>query len=121
MHSAQLNNALRNLAEAVRKVEEVLKEMQEERDPLALHIFVSRRGYRKIEDTKSVIPELLVIPTPLNVKLSSAANVPIVYALAPGLKMIPSTFTVSVKMKVWELVAKVAVSPGPLGMVGGVQ
>src|SRR5450432_1127329 len=53
MHSAQLSNALRNLAEAVRKVEDVLKEMQEERDPLALHIFVSRRGYRKIEDTKS--------------------------------------------------------------------
>jgi hypothetical protein len=48
----QLQTALRNLGEALLETEAVLKEMQAESDPLAVHIFVSRRQYRNLPDTK---------------------------------------------------------------------
>jgi uncharacterized coiled-coil protein SlyX len=49
----QLQNALRNLSEAIRETESVLETMRAEHDPLASHIFVSRRQYRNMPDTKS--------------------------------------------------------------------
>lgn len=48
----RLQTALRNLEEALRETETALKEMQAESDPLAVHIFVARRQYRNIPDTK---------------------------------------------------------------------
>jgi hypothetical protein len=53
MRAARLNNALQNLSQAIRDVEAVLGEMRAEKDPLATHIFVSRRHYRNAHDTKS--------------------------------------------------------------------
>ena len=53
MHANQLHGALKNLSEAIREVEWVLESMRAEQDPLALHIFVSRRRYRTMPDTKS--------------------------------------------------------------------
>jgi hypothetical protein len=52
MRAAQLHIALRNLSQAIVEVETVLKEMRSEKDPLAAHIFVSRRHYRNTPDTK---------------------------------------------------------------------
>jgi hypothetical protein len=51
--TTRLQDALNNLRDAVREVEAALDEMRAEHDPLAVHIFVSRRNYRKIVDTKS--------------------------------------------------------------------
>lgn len=48
-----LQAALETLGRAITEVETVLREMQSEHDALAAHIFVSRRHYRNIEDTKS--------------------------------------------------------------------
>ncbi len=53
MRAARLQNALNVLSVAMREVEEALQEIQKEHDPLALHIFVSRRSYQRIEDSKS--------------------------------------------------------------------
>ena len=53
MHANQLQTALRNLSEAIRETEAVVKVMRAESDPLAAHIFVSRRQYRTMPDTKS--------------------------------------------------------------------
>jgi hypothetical protein len=53
MQANQLQNALTKLEEAVRETESVLKIMRAEHDPLASHIFVSRRRYRNMPDTKS--------------------------------------------------------------------
>ena len=53
MQANQLVNALRNLSEAIRQTESVLETMRAEHDPLAVHIFVSRRQYRNMSDTKS--------------------------------------------------------------------
>lgn len=53
MHAGQLQNALRTLADAIRETETVLEAMRAEHDPLSLHIFVSRRQYRTMPDTKS--------------------------------------------------------------------
>lgn len=52
MGANRLQNALRNLGAALREAEAALDEMREESDPLALHIFVSRRQYRRTPDTK---------------------------------------------------------------------
>jgi hypothetical protein len=49
----QLQIALRNLGDAIRETETVLEAMRAEHDPLALHIFLSRRQYRNLPDTKS--------------------------------------------------------------------
>lgn len=53
MGANRLQQALTNLHNVVREVEAALDEMRAEHDPLAVHIFVSRRTYRHIADTKS--------------------------------------------------------------------
>ena len=53
MHAARLQNALERLTTALRDVESEIAAMKAEHDPLASHIFVSRRHYRNMEDTKS--------------------------------------------------------------------
>jgi hypothetical protein len=53
MHANQLQDALAKLSEAIQETESVLKSMRAEHDPLAVHIFISRRQYRNMPDTKS--------------------------------------------------------------------
>jgi septal ring factor EnvC (AmiA/AmiB activator) len=53
MRAARLQDALERLSLAIRDVESELASMKAEHDPLASHIFVSRRHYRNINDTKS--------------------------------------------------------------------
>jgi hypothetical protein len=53
MRAARLQDALEQLTIAVRDVESALAEMKAEQDPLASHIFISRRHYRNVTDTKS--------------------------------------------------------------------
>ena len=52
MRIARLENALDRLTAAIRDVEAELAAMEAEHDPLASHIFVSRRSYRNAIDTK---------------------------------------------------------------------
>jgi hypothetical protein len=49
----RLQNALAALSDAMREVNAAVEEMRSEHDPLASHIFVSRRLYQNISDTKS--------------------------------------------------------------------
>lgn len=53
VQATQLQNALKNLSAAIAEAEIALAEMRADRDPLAVHIFVSRRQYRNTPDTKS--------------------------------------------------------------------
>jgi len=53
MHAQRLQAALQTLAEAIRDVESLLGEMHADHDALAAHIFVARRAYRLVNDTKS--------------------------------------------------------------------
>jgi len=53
MGIARLQDALERLTKALRHVETELAAMKAEHDPLASHIFVSRRDYRNVNDTKS--------------------------------------------------------------------
>jgi hypothetical protein len=53
MRSRQLHDALEKLVKAIREVEAVVETMHAEHDPLASHIFVCRRHYQSINDTKS--------------------------------------------------------------------
>ena len=53
MHAGRLQDALERLTTAIRGVESELAAMKAEHDPLASHIFVSRRHYRNVNDTKS--------------------------------------------------------------------
>jgi hypothetical protein len=46
MRSRQLQDALEKLTKAIREVEAVVETMRAEHDPLASHIFVSRRHYQ---------------------------------------------------------------------------
>jgi hypothetical protein len=52
MRSRQLLDALEKLTKAIREVEAVVETMRAEHDPLASHIFISRRQYRNANDTK---------------------------------------------------------------------
>ncbi len=52
MRSRQLQDALEKLTKAIREVEAVVEIMRGEHDPLASHIFISRRQYRNANDTK---------------------------------------------------------------------
>ena len=52
MGIARLQDALERLTEAIHDVETELVAMKTEHDPLASHIFVSRRNYRNAHDTK---------------------------------------------------------------------
>jgi hypothetical protein len=53
MRAVRLQDALERLAVAIRDVESELAAMKAEHDPLASHIFISRRHYRNVNDTKS--------------------------------------------------------------------
>jgi hypothetical protein len=53
MRAARLQDALERLTAAMRDVESELAAMKSEHDPLASHIFVARRHYRNLNDTKS--------------------------------------------------------------------
>jgi hypothetical protein len=53
MRSRHLHDALEKLSKAIREVEAVVETMRVEHDPLASHIFVSRRHYQNVSDTKS--------------------------------------------------------------------
>lgn len=53
MRSRQLHDALEKLTNSIREVEAVVETMRGEHDPLASHIFVSRRHYQNLFDTKS--------------------------------------------------------------------
>ena len=53
MRVARLQEALERLTTAINDVESELGTMKAEHDPLASHIFVSRRDYRNVNDTKS--------------------------------------------------------------------
>jgi hypothetical protein len=53
MGSARLQSALAKLSEAIAEVNIALDEMRADQDPLALHIFNSRRRYRNMPDVKS--------------------------------------------------------------------
>jgi hypothetical protein len=53
MRPNRLQNALAALADAMREVNAAIEEMRAEHDPLASHIFVSRRNYQNGHDTKS--------------------------------------------------------------------
>ena len=53
MRAVRLQDALERLTAAIRDVESELAAMKAEHDPLASHIFVSRRHYRNVHDTKS--------------------------------------------------------------------
>jgi len=52
MGVARLQGALERLTPAIRNVQTELAVMEAEHDPLAAHIFVSRRHYRNVSDTK---------------------------------------------------------------------
>ena len=53
MRPNRRQNALTALGDAMREVNAVIEEMRKEHDPLASHIFVSRRLYQNKSDTKS--------------------------------------------------------------------
>jgi len=53
MRAARLQDALERLTTAIREVGSELAAMKAEHDPLASHIFISRRRYRNANDTKS--------------------------------------------------------------------
>ena len=53
MRAARLQDALERLSLAIREVESELSAMKAEHDPLASHIFLARRHYRNVNDTKS--------------------------------------------------------------------
>ena len=53
MRPNRLQNALAALGDTTREVNAAIEEMRREHDPLASHIFVSRRNYRNVDDTKS--------------------------------------------------------------------
>jgi hypothetical protein len=73
MRAARLQDALERLTAAIRDVESELAAMKAEHDPLASHIFVSRRHYRNVNDTKSgKRREMSGEPTRLNFDLKAA-------------------------------------------------
>jgi hypothetical protein len=49
----RLQNALEQLGIAIQEAEVTLEEIRAESNPLAVHIFASRRQYRNMPDTKS--------------------------------------------------------------------
>lgn len=48
----RLQTALTSLDDATREVNAAIEEMRREHDPLASHIFVARRQYQNMSDTK---------------------------------------------------------------------
>ena len=52
MRPNRLQNALTALGDAMREVNAAIDEMRRDHDPLASHIFVSRRNYKRTHDTR---------------------------------------------------------------------
>ena len=52
MRPNRLQNALATLGDAMLEVNAAIEEMRRDHDPLASHIFISRRHYRNAHDTK---------------------------------------------------------------------
>lgn len=91
MRASQLQKALESLAKAIRDVDAALLEMRADPDPLALHIFLSRREYRHIDDpqqnTGSIKKERHAALTVTLASLDSAAvlaNGSALWAQPPG-------------------------------------
>ena len=53
MRGNRLGNALMTLSAAITEAQEAIQEAQAEPDPLATHVFVSRRQLRHLSDVKS--------------------------------------------------------------------
>jgi len=53
MRAGELHEALTDLARCIARVDQLLKDMRAEPDPLASYILQSRRHFRHIEDVKS--------------------------------------------------------------------
>jgi hypothetical protein len=53
VHPDRLATALSNLTKAIAEVEILVSDMRAHRDPLAAHIYATRRSYRNLHDTKS--------------------------------------------------------------------
>jgi hypothetical protein len=53
LRARQLQDALQKLTDAIRGVDSAITAMKAEHDPLASHVFLSRRQYRNVNDTKS--------------------------------------------------------------------
>jgi hypothetical protein len=58
MRAARLQDALEELTAAMRDVESELAAMKAEHDPLASHIFVSRRHYRNAKRSAITLQSL---------------------------------------------------------------
>jgi hypothetical protein len=55
MHATRLQDALERLTAVIRDVETELSAMKAEHDPLASHIFISRRQYRNANEAGNMI------------------------------------------------------------------
>jgi hypothetical protein len=53
MGARELETALNSLERAIREVNGAIEKIRANHDPLAVHIFVSRRHYRNMSDVKS--------------------------------------------------------------------
>jgi hypothetical protein len=53
VRAGRFYGALQRLSEAISEVEAALKEIRADHDPLASHIFASRRQYHEARDSKS--------------------------------------------------------------------
>lgn len=53
MSTSRLQMALAALANAIAETNAAIEEMRRQHDPLASHIFISRRRYQNVSDTKS--------------------------------------------------------------------
>src|SRR5260370_8465422 len=72
IHPARLQSALERLTIAIRDVESEIATMKTQHDPLALHIFVARRSYRNVADTKGANHPQTNPPTTFNTPLDLA-------------------------------------------------
>ena len=52
MQPNRLRVAIKHLADALHETEAALEEIRSESDPLAAHIFIARRQFRNVPDTK---------------------------------------------------------------------
>ena len=52
MNIVRLHQALNDLSRAIDEAQAVVKAIRDERDPLASHIYLARRHYRNLRDTK---------------------------------------------------------------------
>lgn len=57
MRAKRLQLALENLGAAIKEIDAAVKEMRAEHDPLAVHIFMSRRSFRQARTLKSGKPQ----------------------------------------------------------------